>query len=148
MLTHRQRPFGMRLGAGLACVKRSWPASDRRALRTFAAVIRVLPECCGLMFGSSFIPWEFGRRNPMIDLRLVARRQFGAWRCDKAEGVEGLHQPLAYLHQSHAEDLGLLSLNVGFVANKRDALAVSNRLVCPCLAVCLAQSKPRLRPGS
>ena len=25
------------------------------------------------------IPWELSRRNPMIDVRMVATRQFGAW---------------------------------------------------------------------
>jgi DHA2 family multidrug resistance protein len=32
---------------------------------------------CGLAF-VLMIPWEFTRRNPMIDLRMVATRQFGA----------------------------------------------------------------------
>ncbi len=32
---------------------------------------------CGLAF-LLMIPWEFTRRNPMIDLRMVATRQFGA----------------------------------------------------------------------
>jgi DHA2 family multidrug resistance protein len=32
---------------------------------------------CGLAF-VLMIPWEFSRRNPMIDLRMVATRQFGA----------------------------------------------------------------------
>ena len=32
---------------------------------------------CALAF-VLMIPWEFSRRNPMIDLRMVATRQFGA----------------------------------------------------------------------
>ena len=69
---------------------------------------------CGLAF-ALMIPWEMTRRNPMIDLRMVATRQFGA--CFVVMLATGaiLQSTTQYLPQLVQEDFGYTATWAGLV---------------------------------
>jgi DHA2 family multidrug resistance protein len=79
-----------------------------------SAFITTVAIVCAVAF-VLMIPWEISRRNPMIDLRMVATRQFGA--CFAAMLATGavLYGTTQYLPRLVQEDFGYTATWAGLV---------------------------------
>jgi DHA2 family multidrug resistance protein len=79
-----------------------------------SSFITTVAIACGLAF-VLMIPWEVSRRNPMIDLRMVATRQFGACFVVMLAIGAVLYGTTQYLPRLVQEDFGYTATWAGLV---------------------------------
>ena len=86
------------------------------------------------------IPWELSRRNPMIDVRMVATRQFGASFVVMLVGGAILLATTQYLPQLVQQNFGYTATSAGLVLTPGGVVTV---FMMPVVAQLSSKVQPR-----
>ena len=101
--------------------------------------IVVVSTICALAF-VLMIPWELSRRNPMIDVRMVATRQFGASFVVMLVGGAILLATTQYLPQLVQQNFGYTATSAGLVLTPGGVVTV---FMMPVVAQLSSKVQPR-----
>ncbi len=94
---------------------------DDRFASSFSGAFATL---CALAF-LLMIPWEMSRRNPMIDLRMVAARQFGACFLVMLATGATLYPTTQYMPQLVQQNFGYTATWAGLVLSPGGVVAMA-----------------------